>query len=340
VGTDLAKRLGGVALAVLLLFWVFRGVDGTDLLAALGRASLFWLVVSGSLQIGHNLFRVLRWRCLLAPVRERVPLRPMFTSVILGYMTTWIVPGRIGEIVRPALLSAREGIPIGPSMGSVLGDRLADAAAILMLLLAGLWITPLEAEAAAFAEAVRASSIAVAVVLAVLLAGLLLLGVVRPAFARIEERRGFSGWLARTAISVAEGTAALRRPALAAPILGYSLAAWLVIALGTWAGVRSAGVDVPFGGVLIMQPVLAIGIALPTPGGAGGFHAAMKACLVYLFGVPETAAVSAAILTHLASVVPVLVVGAVLLRTERLSWGDLLGAARQVRSLGASENAP
>lgn len=338
--TDLIKRLAGVALAVVLLFWVFRGVNGSDLVAALAQASIGWLALSGALQIGHNVFRVLRWRALLAPVRRAVPLRAMFTAVILGYMTTWVVPGRIGEVVRPALLSAREGIPIGPSMGSVLADRIADAAALLILMLVGVGITPLHGTAAEFASAIHGGSIAAATAIGAVLVGLLALGAASPKLERLAARRGAMGWVVRSATSVAHGSAALRRPGPALGILAYSLAAWLVIALGTWAGIRSAGVEISLGGVLLMQPVLAIGIALPTPGGAGGFHAAMKACLVYLFGVPETQAVSAAVLTHLASVVPVLLAGGILLRTERLSWGDLIGAARQVRGLGATENVP
>jgi hypothetical protein len=54
-----------------------------------------------------------------------------------------------------------------------------------------------------------------------------------------------------------------------------------------------------------------------------------------LFGVPLEVAVGAGILMHLAIVVPVLVVGPVILRTEKVSWHDLVSAARQVRGLGA-----
>jgi hypothetical protein len=38
---------------------------------------------------------------------------------------------------------------------------------------------------------------------------------------------------------------------------------------------------------------------------------------------------------HLAIVLPVFLVGPVLLRTEKVSWHDLVAAARQVRGLGS-----
>src|SRR5260221_10875980 len=94
------QGIGGLLLALLLLYWVFHDKDAHALSGAMMRASWGLLVLGAVINLAHNLFRVLRWRWLLDPVRERVPLRPMFAAVILGYMTTWLVPGRVGEVVR------------------------------------------------------------------------------------------------------------------------------------------------------------------------------------------------------------------------------------------------
>ena len=51
--------------------------------------------------------------------------------------------------------------------------------------------------------------------------------------------------------------------------------AWLAIALGLWIGVRACGAQIPFGAMLIILPATALGIALPTPGGLGGFNVAL-----------------------------------------------------------------
>ena len=122
-------------------------------------------------------------------------------------------------------------------------------------------------------------------------------------------------------------------------MLGYSLLAWLTIAAGAWLGVRASGADVSLAAMMVMLPLLAFGVAVPTPGGAGGYHAAMAFGLQMLFGVPADAAVAAGILMHLAVVLPVIVLGLVLLKTERISWADVMAAARGVRGLG-SENGP
>jgi len=96
---------------------------------------------------------------------------------------------------------------------------------------------------------------------------------------------------------------------------------------------------VGFADVLVMLPLLALGVSLPTPGGVGGYHALMQFGLTALFGVDPTVAAGAGILMHLAIVLPVLVLGPVLLYTEKVSWSDLVAAGRKVRALGHAERA-
>ena len=139
-----SKYVAGLLLAAALLWWVLRDTDGELLLAQLGRVSWPGLVACLTLNIGHNVFRVWRWRALLEPVRPNVPFRPMFDAVVLGYMTTWVIPGRLGELVRPALLAGRARLPLGACLGTVLADRLLDGFGVLILFTLGVAITPLK----------------------------------------------------------------------------------------------------------------------------------------------------------------------------------------------------
>jgi uncharacterized protein (TIRG00374 family) len=325
----------GLALAALLLYWVFRDKDPQLLKAAIARASVSGLLLGMLLNFGHNHLRVLRWRLLLSPVRERVPYRPMFAAVILGYLTTWLVPGRIGELVRPALLSAKEGIPLGPSLGSVVADRFLDGIAIVLLFLVGSLTATFAAGSAAVASQIRWVSLALALVMAI---GLVVLVVAArhagSLDARLARAWGPVRWTGRAALSLTRGAGALAAPRLWLPILGLSLGAWLMIAAGTWIGIRAAGVPIEFSAALTLLPLLAIGVALPTPAGAGGYHAAMQFGLTRLFGVDGTAAAGAGLLMHFAVMLPVLVVGPVLLYLEHLSLADLVRAARQIQGLG------
>jgi len=332
-----AKYAGGALLAGALLWWVMRGTDPRAVWEQLRQASLIGLALSVFLNVGHSVFRVLRWRALLEPIRPGIPFRPMFVAVILGYMTSWIIPGRLGELVRPALLAGRCRLPLGPCLGSVLADRLLDGMAVLVLFGVGLWVTPISGESVVHAGWIRGA--------ALLLVGLIsvpffILVLASGARERIEAlcagRTGWRAWLGRTVLALSQGVEALKRPRLIVRVTLYTAVCWLMIAGATWVGVRACGAAVSFGAILIMMPLLVLGIAIPTPGGAGGYHAAMKFGLTRLFLVSEPVAVGAGFLMHAVVVIPVVLLGSALLLVDRIPVQDLFRAARQVRDLGSS----
>jgi len=190
----LAKYAVSLLLAGLLLWFVLRGTDLRLVGEQLARASLGGLVLAAAVNLGHNVFRVWRWGVLLRPVRPAIPFRPMFDAVILGYMTSWIIPGRLGELVRPALLSGREGVPLGPCLGSIVADRLLDGAAVVTLFGIGIAATPLAGEAASHVEFIRGASVLMVCGVGAVLAALLVAG---------RHRRRLEPWLARRGRAVA-----------------------------------------------------------------------------------------------------------------------------------------
>jgi uncharacterized protein (TIRG00374 family) len=332
----LGRYIGGLALAGFLLWWVFRGTDPSSLWAQFRQASWGGLLLAAALNLGHNVFRVWRWRALLQPIRADIPFRPMFSAVIVGYMTTWVVPGRLGELVRPLILSGQEGVPLGPTLGSVVADRLLDASTVVVLFAIGTWTIPMEGEVAAYAATLRTTAVVLGVLVLIFL-GLMLLVDARRKYVSgwIERFPGPMRWLGNSFVSLSGGVGALRSPRLLAQIVLNSAAAWLVIALATWIGVRSAGATVSFGAILFIMPMLVLGVAVPTPGGAGSYHGMMKIGLM-LFGASEVAAVSAGLLMHAMITVPVILLGLILLWTEGISWRHVIDGARQVRTLGAN----
>jgi uncharacterized protein (TIRG00374 family) len=265
----------------------------------------------------------------------------MFSAVILGYATSWVAPGRLGELVRPALLSGRERLPLGPCLGSVVADRLLDGMAILGLFGLGVVLAPPTEGTMAHAGVIRVSAIVMVLLISVPIVILLVAAKRRRMLEeKLASRRGVRGWLGRLLLSLSQGVEALGKPALFARIAVYTVLTWLMIAASTWIGIRACGVDISFGGTLIILPLLVLGIALPTPGGAGGYHALMRVGLIQLFGVDEVTAAGTGLLVHASMVLPVIALGVVLLVVDRIRIHDLVEAVRQVRLLGASPTPP
>ena len=332
------QGIGGLLLAVLLLYWVLHDKPREQLLGAVMRASWPALALGAVVNVGHNVFRVVRWRWLLDPVRPDVRFRPMFVAVILGYMTTWLVPGRVGELVRPALLSARENLPLGPCLGTVVADRLLDGVAIVALFALGSLGAHFAAGSAALAGQIRLTAGIVLVVIVASLAALIAISTLGAWLDGWLSRRSAPvRWAGHAALGLSRGVDALRSPRRLVPIVVYSLVAWLTITLGTWICIRAAGAGVGFSDVLVMLPLLALGVSIPTPGGVGGYHAAMQIGLTSLFGVDPTIAAGVGILMHLAVVMPILLAGPALLYTEKVAWSDLVAAGKKVRALGDAQ---
>jgi glycosyltransferase 2 family protein len=131
-------------------------------------------------------------------------------------------------------------------------------------------------------------------------------------------------------ISVIEGLrhglASLRSPALLIRVSIWSLALWLVNGLALYVSFASFGIPVGFGGALLLQGVLVIGISVQlTPGFVGQFEAAIVAALA-LYGISNHVASSYAIAYHGATFIPITLAGAWSLARTPVALSDLRGA--------------
>jgi uncharacterized membrane protein YbhN (UPF0104 family) len=335
---NLFKYAFGAVLAAVLLWWVVKDVDPGELGRAMAGVNVPLYVASILLNVLHYVPRVWRWGLLLRPVSEHVRFRPMFVAVTLGYTITWIVPGRLGEFVRPALLSGRERLPLGPAVGSVVADRLLDGLTIVAMFTAV--ATSGVGGAVGDLGALRIGA------WTMIAAGAVGLGTLLTVARHRERLAGWAegaprpvGWALRVALSTSRGVEALRHPRLLLGLVGQSLLTWGVIAVSTWLGFKACGAEVGLAGVLLMMPLLALGAAVPTPGNVGGYQAVTAFGLMSLFGIDQTIAVSTSLLMHLSITVPTILFGLVLLKLEGLVWGDLIETGRRIKSIGVEEAA-
>ena len=89
----------------------------------------------------------------------------------------------------------------------------------------------------------------------------------------------------------------------------WSAVLWTVSAGSFWLAFRAFGVAVPWSAALLLQSVIAFGVAIPSsPGFFGIFEAAARASLA-LYAVPADTAVSLAIGYHLGGFVPITLLG-------------------------------
>jgi hypothetical protein len=86
----------------------------------------------------------------------------------------------------------------------------------------------------------------------------------------------------------------------------------------------------PFVGTFLVQAMLVVGVAVPTPGGVGSYHEAYRIGVTTFFNAPNDQAVAAAILVHIISFVPTVLLGVLFMAQDGLSFGGLQQLAGSV----------
>jgi uncharacterized membrane protein YbhN (UPF0104 family) len=129
--------------------------------------------------------------------------------------------------------------------------------------------------------------------------------------------------LARIAEKFARGLAVIRRPSRLLVALALSFPLWLSIVIGIWSTAAAFQIAVPFTGSILILAFLVLGVAVPTPGAVGGFHAAFRYGATTFFGAPDDAAVGAAIVLHLISIAPSLLLGLFFAAQEGLNMAGM-----------------
>jgi len=334
------RLLGGAFLAVVLLLFFFRGVDWAALGTALRDARLLPLVGLVLVTLGVYAVRAWRWGDLLLPL-GRVGFADLFSATMVGFASGLLIP-RAGELVRPWLISRRHAIPTSAGFATIILERLVDLITVLVLFALYLFVLPVpQAQVESrLTELVKLGGAITGGVAFAVLVFLLALhaNAERVTFAIERLLTRAPRWVAepcgRMLRAFSFGLAVLRAPLAQLARIGLeSVAVWLLIALGFHLNHAAFGIELPFHATFLLMAFLVVGVAIPTPGMVGGFHAFYLLALAEVFGVPRATAVAAAVAAHALSNLPVLMFGLVFLGREGLSFGKVAEVTREAHEL-------
>ena len=329
-----------IALALVALF--LSNVNLWGVLAAIARSRPEWLALSLATTFVNLAIRALRWKFLLEPLAPTT-FASAFRATAVGFAASAVLPARAGEVIRPYFLArqaplAQQGrMTATGAFATIILERLLDTVTVLTLLasfvfvfgkdLAGVNPTgfALVKWAGASAAVVSVSAL---VVLFVLAGDPARLG---RTMTRLEQAlpSRLAGMIARVAEKFARGLGAIRRPGRLLAALAWSFPLWLSICLGIWSMAMAFQFAIPFTGSFLLLGLLTLGVAVPTPGAVGGFHEAFRIGATMFYGAPDDAAVGAAIVLHLVSIGPSLLLGLFFAAQEGLNLGGMQRLADQ-----------
>jgi uncharacterized protein (TIRG00374 family) len=318
----------GILLAVALLAVFLRGVKWDELLAAFARARPLPLIGVVLMTVVAYVIRSWRWGFLYKPLAP-VGFTDLHSATYVGFLSALVVP-RAGEVLRPYLIARRHKVSTSAGFATIILERLIDLITVLLLFAAYLYVLPMPEAQARGALFDRMKEVG-ALLGAIATAGLLVL----VAFHVWAEKMmaladHVLGWLPERIArpfkhllrSFGEGLAVLKAPApLLLAIAGQSLLLWLSIASAFYLNNVAFGITLPFHTTFLLIAALTVGVAIPTPGSVGGFHAAYLVAMHEAFRVDYETAFAAGFAGHALSNVPVLVLGLIYLGREGLTMG-------------------
>ncbi|HEX2102759.1 MAG TPA: lysylphosphatidylglycerol synthase transmembrane domain-containing protein [Solirubrobacteraceae bacterium] len=262
-----------------------------------------------------TLLRGERWRALLADGRARCSRADAYALTTIGYMGNNALPARAGDVMKAFLTARRTGAPAAGTVGTLVAERMLDAAALGLVFVVLVTTLRLPLGVPGWTLALAAAALAAAA------GGAWLLG-----------RRTAAGRRARDVVVALVAPSRRLWSRRGAALLLLSMALWLVEG-GVYAVVGGvAGIDLSLlDGLYVMALANMAALVPAAPGYVGTFDAAVLLGVGLVTSAGQPAALAYVVLVRFLLFVPITLVGLVALVTcvgGRREIGALLRESR------------
>jgi hypothetical protein len=234
--------LGLPLLAVVVALFIWRGPSFTAIGDAFGSVEWRWVVAAIALNLLSVVVRALAWTTVIrSAMRPPHPAPPLvFSAFSVGLFANAVLPGRIGELARVAVLTRKMPERKGAwatLVGTVFAHRVFDVVPVVLLVLYVVATANIPTSA-------RASLIA-AICIGIALFAFAFVSARRPQEPAPVEGRGRAGRLIAMA---RQGLGVMRSPLGAAGAIFFQIAGWVCQLFAVYTAMRAFDIQSPAGG--------------------------------------------------------------------------------------------
>lgn len=325
----------GLVISFLTLYLAFRNVPFNDLVIYFKSIDYIWIPPAVAVIMISFVLRVYRWKVILESA-VKISFWQAFHPLMIGFMINCILPGRVGEVARPAILQKKENILFSTGLATVAAERVFDIIMLIVLftaLLATVQIDPNLDIVFGNYHLNRATLITVGKGTFKLLL-LLVLGIVMVAFSRTRKgitglilklpaiffiagpefkekmRKNFCIPMVRFVENFSSGFMMLKDPAKICICTGLSIAIWGLAAFSYYlVALGCPGIGLSFAQITAVMVIICFFIALPSVPGYWGIWEAGGVFALLLFGISSKDAAGYTLANHAIQIFPVIVVG-------------------------------
>ncbi len=325
----------GTVLSLAALYFAFRHVPLNDLLQYLKSINYLWTFPALILALISFFIRALRWQFILAS-SYRIGTWRAFHPMMIGFMINCILPGRLGELARPAILHKKEKVPFATGIATVAAERIFDVITLIVFAIITLAAIDIKPEVEIVFGDFRLNHAMLEMLFGrmILMGGLLIVGIIvisipfirrtihrvvltLPALAffatettKTKIRDSVCAPLIRFVDNIALGFTLIKYPKKIMICTIYSFLVWIIAALSYYVfSLGSPGVHLSYPEMFAVMVIICLFIALPSVPGFWGVWEAGGVFAMSIFGVSTSTAAGFTLANHAVQVFPVIIVG-------------------------------
>lgn len=304
----------GILLLIAVMWWV--GID--EIGAAIGSASPGWLAAASLIVIPAYIFKAMRWKLLLLPVKKNISVSSTFWSSVFGGMVNTLIPIRLGEFARAYILGEKEKTGFAPCFSSIVVERTLDLIGLLSI---GV-VTMLMVSAQSNLSIIVANIFTVVAVLIVAILVIIILGVkkekmilalVTRVVSKIPFVKKYTVRIVEFAKSLIKGLQGLsQKPKMLVTNLALTWTAWLIHTSAVYLTFVAFGYPISFISAILGGTLMSLSHILPATPGYVGSYEAFWVLIFTMLGVSEIDVVlSIGLVSHIIGALPVIVAGCI-----------------------------
>jgi glycosyltransferase 2 family protein len=321
---NMILQIAGLAISVVLLVYLFYKIHLGELAAALKGANYWWLIPNIIFIMITMIFRAYRWKHMVAPIKQ-IGFGRLFSITMIGFMANNVLPFRLGEFVRAYSLSNKEQVSKSASMATIFVERIVfDLLALLAIFGVVLIVSPL-----VMSRELRIGAFAT-----------IIIGLLGLLFAIYLSRRGqreshilkrilalfparIRPTIEDTVIKFATGLEFMRDWKRVFWTTYHTFMIWILLGISNYFILLAFDFKLPLMASFVILVVVSILITVPSsPGFVGVYHSGTVWSLA-LYHIPQSAALSCALVMHATQYLVVTLVGFYYLRREHLSLKEI-----------------
>ena len=295
-----------ISVSSVLMYFAFKDQNLVEIVSKLKNIEYSWLLLSMGFGAIAIISRGVRWVYLIKALGYKSSIKNSVNSVAVGYLTNILIP-RAGEISRCTSLQQVEKIPFNKLFGTIILERVIDFAILIALILVSFLYKYQEINSF-FGEILGSSneSLLTNPILIFLIIFSLILYLLRNQIRKLKYYEKIKSLVS----GVKEGFISLKNLDHKTPFIMHTILIWLMYLLMTYvcffAIVETENLNI-FDGVYILV-IGGLGMVVPSQGGIGSYHLAVKIGLVGI-GIAAQPALLYAFAVHTAQTLMTIIFG-------------------------------